>query len=576
VSYRALYRVWRPQTFKDLIGQDHVTTTLKNALKEGHFSHAYLFSGPRGTGKTSAAKLMAKAVNCVHGPTPEPCNTCDACRKITEGSLMDVVEIDAASNRGVDEIRDLRDKVKYAPTEVRYKVYIVDEVHMLTPEAFNALLKTLEEPPEHVMFILATTEPHKLPSTIISRCQRFSFRRHTLNNILDHLKKICVDQGIEAEEAALVAIAQAADGGMRDALSLLDQVLAFSDRQVDEAAVLAVTGSVSRSTLGGLMKSCLEGEAPRALETVNGLLMDGLDPERLVHDLIQLSRDLLLLTAAPELEEVKQWIASEQEWVHLGQQASSAWLEQALDTLIHAQQQMKWAPHPRVVLEMTLVRLCRGERQAPSAKEAVDLAAVDRLQEQLHRLQKQVEGLKAQRRPVQLEATPSAAEPKKSQVKKESAPRRVSAKVAGLDLFLHEGSPERLRQVTQGWPDVLARVKEQKITVHAWLIDGEPVAATENQVLVAFKNTIHRETTEKEANKSLIEQVIREVLGFPMRLVTVMRADWESRRASSETSVTEEEPPSQTSGVSSSSDNSEDPVERAVELFGTDIVEITD
>ena len=241
MTYRALYRVWRSQSFADLVGQEHVTRTLKNALKEKRFSHAYLFSGPRGTGKTSTAKIFAKAVNCLEGPAPEPCNRCEPCRRIAEGSLMDVVEIDAASNRGVDEIRDLRDKVKFAPTEVRYKVYIVDEVHMLTTEAFNALLKTLEEPPDHVIFILATTEPHKLPQTIRSRCQHFPFHRISFREIVRHLHRICDAQSVEVDEAALATIARAADGGMRDALSLLDQVLAYADGRVEESTVLAVT-----------------------------------------------------------------------------------------------------------------------------------------------------------------------------------------------------------------------------------------------------------------------------------------------------------------------------------------------
>ncbi|WP_108025881.1 DNA polymerase III subunit gamma/tau [Melghirimyces profundicolus] len=569
MSYRALYRVWRPQTFEDLIGQEHVTTTLKNALSEGHFSHAYLFSGPRGTGKTSAAKLLAKAVNCLKGPAPEPCNQCEACRKITEGSLMDVVEIDAASNRGVDEIRDLRDKVKYAPSEVRYKVYIVDEVHMLTTEAFNALLKTLEEPPEHVLFILATTEPHKLPSTIVSRCQRFSFRRHTMGNLLNHLRKICRSEGIEAEDAALAAIARSADGGMRDALSLLDQVLAFSDRHVDEASVLAVTGSVSRSTLGQLMEFCINRDAAAALETVDELLMDGLEPERLVHDWIHLSRDLLLLVAAPNLEEIRERMAGEKRWLELAEQTSAEDLETVLDILIRTQQQMKWAPHPRILLEMTLVRLCQESEAAPyPSPEVRDEKKILHLEEQLKKLENKVEELRRTR----ISAGRNVSPENKVEKTEGSADRRPVGSPR-LETFLKKGSKERLQQVIRNWPEVLAEVKEKKITVHAWLIDGEPVAATEDSVLISFKNSIHRETTEKKPNKTLIEQVIKDVLGTPLVLHTVMRAEWERCRAETETSAALEKTAKEEPAKGRSSD---DPVERAVELFGEDMVEISD
>lgn len=262
MSYQALYRVFRPQLFEDVVGQEHITKTLQNALLQKKFSHAYLFSGPRGTGKTSAAKLFAKAVNCEHAPVSEPCNECSACKGITNGSISDVIEIDAASNNGVDEIRDIRDKVKFAPSAVTYKVYIIDEVHMLSIGAFNALLKTLEEPPEHCIFILATTEPHKIPLTIISRCQRFDFKRITSQAIVGRMGKIVEAEQFKVQDGALDIIASAADGGMRDALSLLDQAVSFSGDELTVDDALLITGAVSQHYIGKLASTLHEKMFP--------------------------------------------------------------------------------------------------------------------------------------------------------------------------------------------------------------------------------------------------------------------------------------------------------------------------
>src|SRR5690625_2722683 len=249
MSYQALYRVWRPRKFEDIVGQIHITRTLQNAISQNQFSHAYLFSGPRGTGKTSAAKIFAQAINCEQMPTKEPCNECVACRGILDGSISDVIEIDAASNTSVEDIREIRDKVKYAPSSVPYKVYIIDEVHMISTSAFNALLKTLEEPPAHVVFILATTEPHKIPLTIISRCQRFDFKPISNQVIVERMKTIIDVENVIVSSEALETIALAAEGGMRDALSVLDQAISYSEQDVSLEDVLAVTGGVSHQVL---------------------------------------------------------------------------------------------------------------------------------------------------------------------------------------------------------------------------------------------------------------------------------------------------------------------------------------
>ncbi|PRX42168.1 DNA polymerase III tau subunit [Planifilum fimeticola] len=572
MTYRALYRVWRSQSFADLVGQEHVTRTLKNALKEKRFSHAYLFSGPRGTGKTSTAKIFAKAVNCLEGPAPEPCNRCEPCRRIAEGSLMDVVEIDAASNRGVDEIRDLRDKVKFAPTEVRYKVYIVDEVHMLTTEAFNALLKTLEEPPDHVIFILATTEPHKLPQTIRSRCQHFPFHRISFREIVRHLRRICDAQSVEVDEAALATIARAADGGMRDALSLLDQVLAYADGRVEESTVLAVTGFTSRSTLAELWKGLAEGDAQTVLDRVDGLIREGTEPQRLIDDMIDSGRDLLLLRTAPNLPDLRDRIGGDESWERLADRFSPGMLNRMLEVLIQAAQKMKWTPHARVVLEMAVVELCHpaAAEQAAAREMARAEAAppTEALGERIRLLERKIKELeKAAFHPGS--ASGGAAAPPSERPAPSSG-----RQPAGEGKSFRDIDPKRTEEVRRHWPEVLARVKEQKITVHAWLIDGEPVAATQDAVIVAFKNSIHRETTEKESHKSLIEKVMAEVLGSPLRLITVMRDEWQEFGDQPSGGREEESAPSPSKKEGSA--EGEDMVRQAVEIFGKDLVEITD
>lgn len=284
--YQAFYRVYRPQSFTEMSGQHHVKQTLQNALLHNKTTHAYLFSGPRGTGKTSAAKIFAKALNCEKGPTNEPCNECQTCITITEGSNTDVIEFDAASNSRVEEMRDIIEKVRFAPSNSRFKVYIIDEVHMLSNSAFNALLKTLEEPPAHVVFILATTEPHKLPLTIISRCQRFDFKPLTSSDIIERMKTVLADADIESDENTLKVIAQAASGGMRDALSMLDQVVSFSGERLTVEDALLVTGAIGEEIFYQLAKALQEKDAGTVLSLLDELITEGKDVSRLAEDLI--------------------------------------------------------------------------------------------------------------------------------------------------------------------------------------------------------------------------------------------------------------------------------------------------
>ena len=358
MAHLALYREYRPQRFSDVVGQEHITRTLRNALVQGRLHHAYLLSGPRGTGKTTVARILAKAVNCLNPQDGEPCNECEACRRITSGEALDLIEIDAASNRGIDEIRDLRDKVNFAPVELKYKVYIIDEVHMLTEPAFNALLKTLEEPPAHVLFVLATTEKQKLPITILSRCQAFDYRRLSTDEIVGRLREVCAKQGLKASPEALAAIARHADGGMRDALSLLDQVMAYAaDGEVTLEMTLAVLGSAPLDQFLALDGHLLRGDVGAALLWLDEMVRAGKDLRQLVRDYLAHLRDLLLakldagaavLGLPPEaLEQIRARAEPFSERQLIG----------AIRLLGQAETEMRLSPSPRLLVEVSFIRL---------------------------------------------------------------------------------------------------------------------------------------------------------------------------------------------------------------------------
>ncbi|MEX2104547.1 MAG: DNA polymerase III subunit gamma/tau, partial [Bacilli bacterium] len=453
MSYKALYRVWRPQLFQDLIGQQHVTQTLQNALREQRFSHAYLFNGPRGTGKTSAAKIMAKAVNCEKGKGSEPCNECSTCIGITNGSILDIVEIDAASNRGIDEIRELRDKVKYAPTEVQYKVYIIDEVHMLTPEAFNALLKTLEEPPSHVIFILATTEPHKLPLTIISRCQRFDFKRITIKEMSNRLRRITDETGIDISNQALIQVARSADGGMRDALSLLDQAFSFSSGKIEEEDVLSITGALGSTVYSTIGLKMANDETAELLSLIDQLMLEGRDPEKLLHDHITYMRDLLVYKVAPDLQEMKDKVMSDEQFAHV----VGLYDEQQLFTLIQlcseSHQQMKWSTNPRILLELTMIKSCHALKNMVYKEPETEKQTSD-LEVRIIQLEKRVELLQKQQMDIPVVVSQS-----KENKKNVTRPIRMAStsKVSTSKLIniAKEASESLLKQIQGHWNTIL-------------------------------------------------------------------------------------------------------------------------
>lgn len=377
MAYVALYRQWRPQDFDALVGQKAVKTTLKNALASGKIAHAYLFSGPRGTGKTSMARILAKALNCEQGPTAEPCGQCGNCQRIVQGTSLDVIEIDAASNTSVDNIRDLREQVAFTPAESRYKVYIIDEVHMLSTGAFNALLKTLEEPPAHAVFILATTDPQKVPATIQSRCQRFEFRRVTVDEIAEHLAMVAAGSGIEAEADALRLIAIQAEGGMRDALSLLDQCGVMAKR-VTVATVREVLGIVGREALHELTGAIGRRQLPQALATLNLLLEQGKDVKQVLTELIEYLRALVLYLAVPDYEEI--YLTDTKEALaELAPLFGRDRLLAAEERLHSAIQELRGSMRPRITAELCLLDLCRVEGSTLAALSA----RIEQLERQL-------------------------------------------------------------------------------------------------------------------------------------------------------------------------------------------------
>ncbi len=572
MAHIALYRSWRPQTFQDMVGQKHIVQTLQNSLKEGRITHAYLFSGPRGTGKTSAAKILAKAVNCVHGPAAEPCNECPACVRITEGSVMDVVEIDAASNRGVEEIRDIRDKVKYAPTEVRRKVYIIDEVHMLTTEAFNALLKTLEEPPGHVMFVLATTEPHRLPATIVSRCQRFDFRRVPLEEQVARLQFICGREQITAEPDALQYIARLSDGGMRDALSLLDQIISFTGAHITYEDVLSITGGMASEQFAELAAAVQNRDVGAVLELIDSMMQEGKSAERCIENVMHYFRDVLMLKMVPDSRAITERIVDRDGMLRIAGQFSNERIFQIIDILNHYQVEMKYASQPQTLFEVAMMKICSigaGEPEPKPADNGVS-EELTRLSRKLERLEQQLAELaKAGASPGSAANEPS---PPAADRRPANKPLDLRKGAVKLEPFLAEKEKPAFKQVLSRWSQVLSQVKERKITVHAWLVDGEPVSATEDAVLVAFKNTIHRETTEKPANKQLIEQVLAEIFGKPLKLATVMQKEWKEAAADApeeQKSFLQLEPEDVQTGK-----HKEEWINEAIQLFGEDLVVI--
>lgn len=519
MAYQALYRTWRPQKFSDMIGQEVVTKTLKNAIITGQTTHAYLFNGPRGTGKTSAAKIFAKAINCLHPVDGEPDGTCEICQAMDAGTLGDVIELDAASNNGVDEIREIREDVTYAPTQANYKVYIIDEVHMLSTGAFNALLKTLEEPPANVIFILATTEPQKIPATIISRTQRFDFKRINAQAAFERMVYILKQRDNTYDESALHVIANAADGGMRDALSILDQALSFGDGHVTLENALLVTGSVTQTLLGQYVQAVVKQDTKAALAKLAEVLEAGKDANRFVEDLISYARDLLLYTQAPELVT----LVPDEVFMQLAQEREAVLWYNMIDQLNETQQQLRFTNRPAIYLEVLTVKLSQpitalvqNIATAPEAKQEPAKVTTTKTIEQ----------------PPVAAKSESITETKPAEVPHKLAVNvHVSEDQTAVFKVLAEATRGDLNRITAVWADM---VNMLPVSEQAMLNVSRPVAASANGLVVAFNFDIirHNAMQKNDLLQTMLTQ-IRELTqaAHERQLVFITSDDWQQLRA---------------------------------------------
>ncbi len=499
-------------------GQTHIKQTLQNALLYNKTTHAYLFSGPRGTGKTSAAKIFAKALNCENGPTKEPCNTCETCKSITEGSNTDVIEFDAASNSRVEEMRDIIEKVRFAPSNARYKVYIIDEVHMLSTSAFNALLKTLEEPPSHVVFILATTEPHKIPLTIISRCQRFDFKRITSIDIVLRMKEVLTDVGIEYDENVLKIIAQAAAGGMRDALSMLDQVVSFSGEKMTLDDALLVTGSIGQDVFYRLADALIQKDVASALTCVEQLVEDGKDPVRLTEDFITFYRDLLVLIVAPEQIELLEIATGDEAFRELASKFPVDTLYKSITILTNTQQEMRFSNHAKVYLETAIIRLAQVPREAIVTNESNSELEqkVMMLENQLQQLQQQIsQGIIPQVNGAVQEQS------KRQRTRSQSGVKVSSGRIHEI---LKTATKSDIQAIKSQWASILQQLQKSH---SALLNDAEPVAASSSAFVLKFKYDIHCQMAiENKTFSSSFPQLIANLTGTMYEVLYVPEESW--------------------------------------------------
>lgn len=568
MAYQALYRKWRPQKFEDMVGQTAVTKTLKNAIIHHKTSHAYLFTGPRGTGKTSAAKIFAKAINCLNPQDGEPCNDCLLCKGITEGTIGDVIEIDAASNNGVEEIRDIRDKARYAPTQATYKVYIIDEVHMLSTGAFNALLKTLEEPPKNVIFILATTEPHKIPATIISRTQRFDFRRITNDEIIQRLRYILEQEEIAYEEEALSVIARCANGGMRDALSLLDQVISFSDDKVSFEQAIQVSGSLTDDLMIEFVRLLTQQQAQAALLQLQDLLLLGKEASRLIEEWLEFSRDLLVAKQTGDM------IGRSEAFMEFAKEVEEAFLYRFMDALNQTQQEMRFTTKPTISLEVFTIKMAQPVVAVAGQTAPTNQEYVSQLEQQLQSLQQQMS---------QLLQGQGVVAPKKATSTLQAKASTYKPNIGEVYKVLDAATRKDLIFIRELWGDLLQMLST---TQRALLKASEPVAASPNGFVLKFDYEILCQRAQESVE--LHEDIARHcqtLAQYPGNFVSVTGEQWVQIR---QDYLRDKKEKQEAEGVTHATEMEEQPtdeeekneveqlVQNTIDLFGEEIVHISE
>jgi DNA polymerase-3 subunit gamma/tau len=503
MEHQSLYRKWRPQTFEDIIGQKHITQTLINAISLNRISHAYIFSGPRGVGKTTTARILAKSLNCENGPTSHPCNKCERCTRITDGFSMDVIEIDGASNNGVDSIRELRNKVNFAPAEGKYKIYIIDEVHMLSPGAFNALLKTLEEPPPHVIFVFATTDPHKIPGTILSRCQWFNFRRISLADIVAKLKMIVKDEKLNIDDKTLNIIARSSTGSMRDAESALDQIIAYCGKNITSQSVREVLGIIEEEVFFEFIEAIIKNDTLQGIEIINRTSDLGEDASQFIKNLMEYVHNLSLAKVCQkEILNLKGIFTEDKE--RLLKQSKMIELKKLFNIvnyLAEAERKIRYTRHPWILLEMLVIKFTAGENYSlKEVEEKKDEYFLD------FSVKKDVSISGRKNAETREEVPPKKKIQDKIKSKEDSS---IEAKESPINL-----------ELTQAWPTILNRIKKTKMAVYSFIIANNLITIENNKLIIGFNKeyTFHKESLEKKNNKILLQDLIKEETG---RLLTI-------------------------------------------------------